>query len=243
MSVFHVRKLDPSTAVDASNPASLPEMDAVLDVLTRAFTGESVADIFTAVATGHTVDDPDTSHNRLLNKSMVVAGLLGGEVYVAETTDTRKIVGCAVWFGPGRALYDTPEQRQYALQPLMASFDKELQDWWLNTFIPKYDSFVTSALGEGTKLAAWHLQTLGVDPAYHRRGVGKLLVNTILEKTRSAQPYPALCVEAATETNLKVYTNLGFHLMPRDNTGTDSCKVTHTGVKGNITPHWALLMD
>lgn len=40
-------------------------------------------------------------------KSNVIAGLLGGEVYVAETFDApKKIVGCAVWFGPGRAMYD-----------------------------------------------------------------------------------------------------------------------------------------
>ncbi|KAJ6508440.1 hypothetical protein C8R45DRAFT_967433 [Mycena sanguinolenta] len=240
MSIFRVRKLDPSTAIDASNPGSLPEMDAVLDVLTRAFTG----DLFTAVVTGHTVEDPDTSHNRQLNRSMVVAGLLGGEVYVAETSDTSKIVGCAIWFGPGRALYDTPEQRQHALEPFMASLDKELRDWWLAILLPKYDSFVTSVLGEGTKLAAWHLQTLGVDPAYHRQGVGKLLVNTIVEKYRAGQAHPpALCVEAATETNLKVYANLGFRLMPKDNKGPESCKQTYTGVKGNTTPHWALLMD
>jgi ribosomal protein S18 acetylase RimI-like enzyme len=68
--------------------------------------------------------------------------------------------------------------------------------------LPKYDAFVTAALGNGTKLAAWHLQTLGVDPAYQGQGVGKLLVKTIVEKSRAAGARPALCVECATETNV-----------------------------------------
>ncbi|KAF8145424.1 hypothetical protein K438DRAFT_1498424, partial [Mycena galopus ATCC 62051] len=138
----------------------------------------------------------DTSHLGSVNRSTVVAGLLGGEVYVAQTVDPGKIVGCAVWFGPGRGpayIYDR-YVHENTLEPLMASFDKELWDWWLNTmhnlisplpefqFLPKYNAFVTSTLGEGTKVAAWNLQTLGVDPTYHRQGVAKLLVNTIVEK-------------------------------------------------------------
>ncbi|KAF7336909.1 N-acetyltransferase domain-containing protein [Mycena venus] len=239
MSAFRVRKLDPSTVLDASDPGSIPERDAVYGMLTRAFTG----DLFTAVVMGHDPEDPDTSYIGPLHMTMVVAGLLGGEVYVAETVETSKIVGCAVWFEPGRALFDSPEQQQHALHPLMASFDKELRDWWRDIFLPKYDAFVTSALGEGTKLASWHLQTLGVDPAYHRQGVGKLLVNVIAEKARATQPHAALCVECATETNIGVYTKLGFHLMPKDNKGPDTCKATHTGIKGHSTPHWALLME
>jgi hypothetical protein len=36
---FYIRKLDPSTAVDASDPGSLPEIGEVEGVLGRAFTG------------------------------------------------------------------------------------------------------------------------------------------------------------------------------------------------------------
>jgi hypothetical protein len=38
-SVFRVRKLDPSTAVRASEPGSLPEIGAVESVLSKAFAG------------------------------------------------------------------------------------------------------------------------------------------------------------------------------------------------------------
>ena len=39
------------------------------------------------------------------HRSTVVAGLLGGEVYVAENA-SQDIVGVAVWFGPGREMFD-----------------------------------------------------------------------------------------------------------------------------------------
>ncbi|KAJ7038956.1 hypothetical protein C8F04DRAFT_1255526 [Mycena alexandri] len=224
---FSVRKLDPSTAVTASNPGSLPEMDAIRGLY-------YFLDLFTTVVTGHDPEDPGATHIGPFFGSTVVAALLGGEVYVAETTDTKKIIGCAVWFGPGHTLFDTPEQQQHALGPLMASFNKELQAWWLTTFLPKYDSFLASTLSEGTKHAAWHLQTLAVDPEYQQKGAGRLLVNAIVDK--AAPTKTALCVECSTETNIEVYTKMGFHLMPKDNSGPDSCKATYTGVKGHSVP-------
>ncbi|KAJ7719843.1 hypothetical protein B0H16DRAFT_1432641 [Mycena metata] len=122
----------------------------------------------------------------------------------------------------------------------MASLDKELQGWWLTTLLPKYDSFLASTLGKGTKHASWHLQTLAVDPEYQRKGAGRLLVNIIADK--AAPTKTALCVECTTETNIEVYTKMGFHLMPKDNSGPESCKATYTGVKGHSVPMWVLVM-
>ncbi|KAJ7493618.1 hypothetical protein FB451DRAFT_446349 [Mycena latifolia] len=231
---FRVRKLDPSTAVDASDPGSLPEMDQVEGVLSRAFTG----DLFTAVVTAHDPKDPDTSHIGPFWKTTVVAGLLDGEVYVAETLDTHKIIGCAVWFGPGHTMYDTEDQQKYSLVPLMGSFDAELQGWWHAAFLPQYDIFLTSVMGEGTKHNSWHLQTLAVDPAYQRKHAATLLVNTVIEK--AALTNTPLCVECSTEPNIEVYTKLGFHMMPKDKGGRDECKTTYTGVKGHSFSMWVM---
>ena len=41
-----------------------------------------------------------------LHAATVVAGSLGGEVYFAETEGGR-IAGVAVWFGPGREMFDS----------------------------------------------------------------------------------------------------------------------------------------
>jgi len=228
---------------DPSNPVSTPEIGEVESVLSRAFTG----DLLTAVVTGHDPKDPDISHIGPFWTSTIVAGLLGGEVYVAETVEApHKIVGCAVWFGPGHTMYDTEDQQKYSLGPLMASFNEELQTWWHSAFLPKYDTFVTSVLGEGTKHNSWHLQTLAVDPAYQRKGAARLLVNTIVDKAKAAASggTQALCVECSTEPNIEVYTKLGFHLVPKDKGGIiEDCKVTYTGVKGDIVPMWVLAMD
>ncbi|KAJ7718922.1 hypothetical protein B0H16DRAFT_1475277 [Mycena metata] len=37
-------------------------------------------------------------------------------------------------------------------------------------------------------------------------------------------------------------TKMGFHLMPKGNSGPDSCKGTYTGAKGHSVPMWVLVM-
>ncbi|KAJ7748054.1 hypothetical protein B0H16DRAFT_1692217 [Mycena metata] len=123
---------------------------------------------------------------------------------------------------PGR-----PEQQQHAREPLTASWDKELQGGG-----SRPDSFLAPTLGEGTKHASWHLQTLAVDPEYQRKGAGRLLVNIIADEAAPTK----------TASSIEVYTKMGFHLMPKDNSGPDSCKATYTGVKGHSVPMWVLVM-
>jgi hypothetical protein len=70
-------------------------------------TDHFLSDLFTAVVTGKRELGGSQELSGPFWKSTVIAGLLGGEVWVAETLTTpKKIVGCAVWFGPGRAMYD-----------------------------------------------------------------------------------------------------------------------------------------
>ncbi|KAJ7447277.1 hypothetical protein B0H11DRAFT_1878732 [Mycena galericulata] len=133
---------------------------------------------------------------------------------MAETVDTsHKIIGCAVWFGPGHTMYDTTSRTIL----LMTGFNEELQTWWHSVFLPTYDAFVTSVVGEGTKHNSWHLQTLAVDPEYQRKGAARILVSTIIEKAAATKT--PLCVESSTEANNELYTKLGFHIMPNDHKG------------------------
>ncbi|KAJ6609541.1 hypothetical protein B0H10DRAFT_2438495 [Mycena sp. CBHHK59/15] len=244
MPAFIVRKIDPSTALSASDLGSVPEFPHIESVLTKAFTegaSSSVVDHFTAVVTGHDPHVPvkDTSHITALWISTVVAGLLGGEVYVAETNDADKnIIGCAVWFGPGHTLYDTPEQQQQALGPLMASFDANLQKWWGEVFLPKYGTFVDSALRAGVKHNSWHLQTLGVDPEYRQQGAATLLVNVIVEK--ASLTGALLCAEVDTELHLEIFSRIGFEMMPKGKGGKDVCCESYIGVDGNTFKMWVM---
>ncbi|KAJ6484016.1 hypothetical protein C8R45DRAFT_999954 [Mycena sanguinolenta] len=225
---FRVRQLVPAGLSGG------PEMDAIQNVLSNAFT----SDLFTAVVTAHDPADTNTSHVGPFWKSTVIAGLLGGQVYVAETTGDKKIIGCAVWFGPGHTMYDTEDQQKLSLGPLMASFNEELTNWWHADFLPKYDSVVASALGgEDAKHNAWHLQTLAVDPEYQRRGVAKLLVEAVAEKAKLTQS--SLCLECETETNIEVYRRLGFEVMPK----ADAAETIFTGVKGHSFPLWVMARE
>lgn len=62
----------------------------------------------TAIVTAHDLNEPDRSYVGPFVMSTVVAGLLDGEIYVAETNDAqKKIVGCAVWFAPGHTMWAT----------------------------------------------------------------------------------------------------------------------------------------
>lgn len=49
-------------------------------------------------------------------------------------------------------------------------------------FLPKYSNQTTAALGEGEKLASWHLQLIGVSPELQRKGIGSALIDVISNK-------------------------------------------------------------
>ncbi|KAJ7123577.1 hypothetical protein C8R44DRAFT_670175 [Mycena epipterygia] len=228
--LFRVRKLEAPTS------GSLPEFDEIESVLSRSFVNDPLA----ATVTAHDLKEPDRSYVGPFVMSTVVAGLLDGEIYVAETNDThKKIVGCAVWFAPGHTMWATEESQKQSLHPLMAPFDDKLKNWWLTQFVPQYDTFVTAALGAGTKHNSWHLQTLGVDPDYQRKGAAGLLINMMVERARPTGTL--LCLETDTETNIEVYTKLGFEIMPKGKGGRDDCKEIITGVIGNTSPMWVMV--
>jgi GNAT superfamily N-acetyltransferase len=54
---------------------------------------------------------------------------------------------------------------------------------------PQYGALTTSALGEGAKKASWHLQQFSVLPEYHRRGLGKALVEVVEKQVRLLKDY------------------------------------------------------
>jgi hypothetical protein len=61
----------------------------------------TLSDNFTAVIT-----DNDQEFIGDFWYSTVIAGFLGGEVYVVRNKDDA-VVGAAVWFPPGREMYDS----------------------------------------------------------------------------------------------------------------------------------------
>ncbi|KAF9008616.1 hypothetical protein BDZ89DRAFT_996828 [Hymenopellis radicata] len=258
---FTVRQLVATEDQKKSRGAleSIPELKATEDALAKAFAN----DLFTATVNGKKEVGGDTTYVGPFWTTTVLCGLLGGEVYVAETTDDeKKIVGCAVWFPPNHSMYDTEDQQEFVLGPLMGSFSEELGEWWekkvdsysenkyraymRRQFLPQYDAFTDATLGPGTKHESWHLQTLGIDPAYQRKGAATQLIDVVYRKT--AAQGQALVLECEEEFNIDVYTALKFNLvLPKakegviENPTRRDYQDTFVGVNGHLEfPMWVM---
>lgn len=98
-------------------------------------------------------------------------------------------------------------------------------------FLPKYQDQTDKALGDGIKLASWHLQTFGVLPELQGKGIGTALMDAVKEKVALYCCCPAcatvnasqarkdkkeLVLETATEANVR------FHLRLRDSFSVDT---------------------
>ncbi|KAJ7876223.1 hypothetical protein B0H13DRAFT_1893806 [Mycena leptocephala] len=88
----------------------MSELNQVEVALSKAFAD----DLFTAVVTANPKTDSDSKEDPAPHVVLVAE--------TDEKKDTgRKIIGCAVWFGPGYSMYDTAGEQEHALGPLMAS--------------------------------------------------------------------------------------------------------------------------
>ncbi|KDR69674.1 hypothetical protein GALMADRAFT_215038 [Galerina marginata CBS 339.88] len=143
----------------------------------------------------------------------MIAGLCGGEVFVAEVEGT--IIVTVVWFGPGRMIYDSDEQLEKAWPICAEIIPPKILLWWEADFLPKYAEFSEEAFGTGVKLRSWHLQLLAVDPKYLR----KLLWKGETLKLRASADY-----------NVAIYEKLGFIV---------GGETRYTGVSGSF-PMWGM---
>ncbi|KAG6844177.1 hypothetical protein H0H87_009147 [Tephrocybe sp. NHM501043] len=109
----------------------------------------------------------------VLNRSQIVAGTLGGEIYIAED-DNGNIIGGIIWYGPGHEQYDSEEQREQALAPLMESLSGDVKAWFASSN-PKMAAFKKAAFGDLAK-TEWYLQRVGVHPDWQGKGLGTALI-------------------------------------------------------------------
>ncbi|KAJ6460015.1 hypothetical protein C8R45DRAFT_1180841 [Mycena sanguinolenta] len=242
MTPFRIRKIKTPVAVPGGLDTQVRE---IVDVIVRAFmAGKALADPYTAILSGRKTNAPDfISILKLKCRTSVFAALVGGDVFVAEETDTAaKIVGCAVWYGSGRERFDTTEQRLAVtsdMRKLVSLYSQDRMSWLLD-YGRRYKACFDAALGEGTELNSWTLETIGVDPKYHRMGVGSLLVKAGIEKAGLTNT--PLCVECTSETTLQFYKSLGFKPTPIRK-GSDECQQEFTGMKGEKFSLWVLVLS
>lgn len=169
----------------------------LLQDLTDSISTAFLEDGFTSVALGGNKDLIPP-----LKRAQILSGLEGGEVWAAE--EDGKVAAVAVWFGPGRAMFDTPEQKKNLLGPVFDQIEPDVKAWWGQYFLPKYAELTDGAFGPGVKLASWHLQTIGVLPEYRGKGILRHLIDAVKSKKET------LCLEAISAANEKKYSHLGF---------------------------------
>ncbi|GJJ06892.1 hypothetical protein Clacol_001088 [Clathrus columnatus] len=141
-------------------------------------------------------------------RSMIAAAIVGGgEFWVAKYGD-HDFAGVAIWFGPQKAFMHTPEQGEVGFNALLESFPQSLLDWWVEYFLPKYETFTTEVLGEGVKFNAWHLLQIGILPGYYGKGIARALTKAVENKPEAAGN--TFILETESAENLPIYEKLGY---------------------------------
>ncbi|THU96874.1 hypothetical protein K435DRAFT_778336 [Dendrothele bispora CBS 962.96] len=190
-----------------NGPVSDAEIEAILDSQASAFAKDHFA---------HVCSDADKTLLRPFIRSVIIAGLLGGEVYVVEPektnsgtdSDNDRVIGAAVWFPPGREMFDSEDQRKQGLEPFFAQISPDHLKWWLEYFLPAYAKLTSDAFGSSFKHENWHLQWIGVIPEESRKGIGSALIDKVREKAEKSNH--KLCLETSSEENLRFYNRVGF---------------------------------
>jgi len=198
---FNIRKL--------SNPTD-EELDKGAKTLAEAFHYMFCRDAL------H--DDPTLV--QALLRAHITTGVYGGEVYYAESS-SGDVLGVAVWFGPNQIFLDTEGQRQAGWSQVMGRLDQKSQDWW-TYFVDLYNHSAEKAFGGGAKLAAYHLQMVGVVPGQQRQGITRGLIEFVEEKARAINV--DLCLENLGPEDLVMHMIDLFGGMGFTVKGTDDFK-------------------
>ncbi|KAF8817269.1 hypothetical protein BYT27DRAFT_7201705 [Phlegmacium glaucopus] len=205
---------------------SKDDAEAAIAVLTAAFTDG----ISYTVETGN-----DPVATELLVRAVVAAGLMAGEVYAAYDGELDgKVVGVAVWFPPGREMFDDDQMKEEIMTPFMNSLPTKLRKWWEDELWPKYNELLVKGYAPGMKTGSWALGELATVASARQNGVARALVNVVRDKARMSGD--CLTVETHTELNVSIYQRLGFKVVA----STDGA-VFHN--EHGSFAMWALEMD
>ncbi|KAF8744648.1 Acetyltransferase (GNAT) family, partial [Rhizoctonia solani] len=164
-------------------------------------------------AVGYTYEKNPEIHNDFHRVELQTALMGAGRVFGAfiDIEGVERLAGIAIWYGPGKQFLDEndPEQLVYWAH-FSNKLDPETRQWWKEVMLPRYSQLTLDGLGEGVKKGLFHLQVLGVHPNFHRRGVGRALIDYMLPQI-DAQGI-ASCVETANEANMSFYGSFGFRV-------------------------------
>ncbi|TFK97267.1 acyl-CoA N-acyltransferase [Pterulicium gracile] len=170
------------------------DFEAISSIYARAFKDDPLHNIST------------NGHPELLSVAAAIGCLVGGEVEVAEIDGV--VVAAASWLPPGRELFDSEEQKALAGQHFFSKLEPACAGWFMTYFHPYGHGEAERIFGAGAQLKAYHLQTIGVDPAHQGKGIAKQLIAHQRENAHG-KGVP-LTLEAITKKNCDIYTKMGF---------------------------------
>ncbi|KAI0752847.1 acyl-CoA N-acyltransferase [Daedaleopsis nitida] len=106
----------------------------------------------------------------------VRACLAQGALYVG-VVDGR-IQGVAAWIAPGE------DWQCYQQEDFISSLTPYLSEWYSYHYIPTYQELYSAAFssGERARKDGWNLKLLAVHPDSRRKGLGRLLLNTLCQQ-------------------------------------------------------------
>jgi ribosomal protein S18 acetylase RimI-like enzyme len=178
-----------SHTVRRATEAELPE---ILEVIVRAF-DDNVATAWMVRADARRVEGLRLYFRNLLHKLVWPHG----EVW----TNDGDVKGAALWVPPGK--WELGFFTQLGLVPPM------LRAFGWSRARRSLDC-INQAQRHHPKHEHFYLSVLGVDPSFQGRGLGKALMQPVLERC-DAQSIPAF-LETESEKNVRLYKGRGFEL-------------------------------
>ncbi|KAF7316948.1 N-acetyltransferase domain-containing protein [Mycena chlorophos] len=187
--------------VNLKTVISKAELDEAVDLCVKAYVGEAASDSMVG---------GDQSLKSVIFRAMTRAGELEGEVYFATENATGKIIGIAIWFPPGTALFGSAAQRALGFDSFMEQISAETKDFWETKYGPEVTKFINESIGQDGSRNSYYLNQLATLPGFQRRGVGSALLRTVHDKFKNSDSPPLFAHCAANEANARFYEGRGY---------------------------------
>ncbi|KAH8115881.1 hypothetical protein DFH11DRAFT_1725446 [Phellopilus nigrolimitatus] len=140
--------------------------------------------------------------------------LTQGEVYVDGHGGGINGVLCA--FGPGQDSVDSPLSLFGPCNDYVSQLTPEMQQWWSSHLRPKFFELTHAALGSHeARKAAWHIALIAVSPERQNRGIGRRLLNAVLQKADTGNA--RACLEVNNDILVRVFSEFGFRVKATKN--------------------------
>ncbi|KAJ6570246.1 hypothetical protein DFH09DRAFT_425251 [Mycena vulgaris] len=145
-------------------------------------------------------------------RAMILASELAGEIYLATDSTSDKVVAVALWFPPGKSLFDSEEQRALGFDEFMKKLSPETKAFWDTAYGPVVDKFLAEIIGPNGTRDSQYLNLIATDPLYQKKGIATRLLNTVYERFADNSTRPMFAHCAANEPNAKFYESCGYSI-------------------------------